>query len=104
MIIPSQRPHILCPKCRAEGRTTDCINEIGRHVRLTTEDRIADMDILVRFAVPVPLDPDEDPQELAGRLLEAWLEDPQLLLAALTERMQDEDYSLTVRPVDVAAD
>ncbi len=89
---------IHCPKCRALGLTTDCLDQIGHAV---SSENIVDIDISVRFAVTETLQDGQSPQEAATRLWEMYLSKPWLLVAALDEAVGAEEFSLVVRPIMV---
>lgn len=85
---------ILCPKCRALGLTTDCADRLTMH----PDDEEYELEVTMRFAVPVTSSLDLDPVEMATRMREKWINDEGLLKDVLDDAV-DEDYDLTVRPV-----
>ena len=60
-----------------------------------------ELDVQLRFAVPVTADLDLDPGEMAAYMRERWLSDEQELhglIKVLTQAALDQDVDVVVRP------
>lgn len=57
-----------------------------------------DMEVTVRFAVPVTSRLDLDPHQMATHMRERWIEEPSTFVDVIADALSD-DFDLQVRPV-----
>jgi hypothetical protein len=92
-----------CPKCRNLGLSTDCSERLtharkGNTVRELDDDNF-EMEVTLRFAVPVAYTSADDPHRQAQVMREGWVEEPDQLVTFIAEALAD-DFDLTVVPVE----
>lgn len=91
-----------CPKCRDLGLSADCSERLmhgrkGNIVRELDDDNF-EMEVTLRFAVPVAYTAADDPHRQAQVMRERWVEEPDQLVKFIGEALAD-DFDLTVVPV-----
>lgn len=91
-----------CPKCRAEGADTDCLDQLAdrykvKHDVYLTEDQYT-LEVTFRFDLPVDADLAPGPHDAATRLWELLAGDEGELRRAL-ELATSTEFDLNVRPV-----
>lgn len=99
---------IVCPRCRAEGLSTDCADQITdqkeqdditvRDSNDSDQDRY-DLDVTYRFTVNVAEVLAIGPHDAAQRFREQLLDNEDVLADALLAGLNGEEYDIQVRPV-----
>jgi hypothetical protein len=95
---------VYCPKCRALGLPFDCTDRLThgyqeQDMSIGPDDDY-ELEVTLRFCVPVSSTLPIDPHEMAGRLRETWISEETQLQDALLECVNG-DFDLQVRPVFV---
>lgn len=88
----------VCPKCRAQGLSTDCADRLLPK-RQGTMDEQYELEVTFTFPTLGPIGAGTEANTTATDLRERWLEDPNLLVGALCDAVFDEDFSLRITPV-----